>query len=179
MATTLLILRATGLLHSADRSLSAATSLAILLYVAHNVAATALAGEQLADRMSALGVFAAGGVVYIGGYLIFAVGSHAWPVLLIAFVLAGIGIGFAETAESTVVARGLPDHLRSNGFGVLGLSQALGDLGSTVVAGLLWSLVSPAAAFGYLAAWTLASVVASGLLRPRHAPASAGAERTD
>jgi len=81
-------------------------------------------------------------------------------------VLAGIGIGFAETAETTVVARGLPDHLRSNGFGVLGLTQALGDLGSTVVAGVLWSLVSPTVAFCYLTAWMLASLLASGLLRP-------------
>jgi MFS family permease len=167
VATTLLILRATGLLHSSGRSLTAATSLAILLYVGHNVAATitALLGGQLSDRTSARGVFAAGGVVYVGGYLIFAFGSRAWPVLLVAFVLAGIGIGFAETAESTVVARGLPDHLRSNGFGVLGLTQALGDLGSTVVAGALWSLASPVVAFCYLAAWMAASVVASGLLR--------------
>lgn len=173
VATTLLILRATGLLHDAGRSLTAATSLAILLYVAHNVAATvtALAGGQLADRVSARGVFATGAVVYVGGYLIFGIGSHAWPVLLIAFVLAGVGIGFAETAESTVVARGLPDHLRSNGFGVLGLTQALGDLGSTVIAGVLWSVVSPLVAFCYLAAWMLASVIASGLLRPhRTAP---------
>ena len=118
-------------------------------------------------------MFAAGGVAYVGGYLIFGFGSHSWPVLLIAFVLAGIVIGFAETAESTVVARGLPDHLRSNGFGVLGLTQALGDLGSTVIAGVLWSLVSPAAAFGYLAARMFASVVTSGLLRPRQTPASA------
>lgn len=169
VATTLLILRATGLLHSSGRSLTAATSLAILLYVAHNVAATitALAGGQLSDRMSARGVFAAGAIVYVGGYLMFAIGSRDWPILLIAFVLAGVGIGFAETAESTVVARGLPDHLRSNGFGVLGLTQALGDLGSTVVAGVLWSVVSPTVAFCYLAAWMFASVIASGLLRPR------------
>lgn len=177
VATTLLILRATGLLHSSGRSLTAATSLAILLYVGHNAAATAtaLVGGQLADRMSARGVFAAGGVVYVGGYLIFAVGSHAWPVLLAAFLLAGVGIGFAETAESTVVARGLPDRLRSNGFGVLGLTQALGDLGSTVVAGVLWSLVSPTLAFCYLAAWMFASVLASGLFRP-HPPAVSTAE---
>lgn len=45
----------------------------------------------------------------------------------------------------------MPDHLRSNGFGVLGLTQALGDLGSTMAAGLLWAVVSPMAAFAYLA----------------------------
>jgi len=168
VATTLLILRATTLLHTSSRALTAATSLAILLFVAHNVAATATAllGGQLADRIGARPVFAAGAGVYVGGYLIFAAGPHAWPALLVGFVLAGIGIGFGETAESTVVARRLPDHLRSNGFGVLGLTQAFGDLGSTVIAGLLWSLVSPTVAFCYLTAWMIASLLASGLLRP-------------
>lgn len=75
-AITLLILRATNLLHSSGRNLTAATSLAILLFVAHNVA---------------------------------------------------------------------------------------------VVAGVLWSLVSPTVAFCYLTAWMLASLLASGLFRPARA----------
>ncbi len=50
---------------------------------------------------------------------------------------------------------------------VLGLVQAIGDMGSTVVAGLLWSLLSPAIAFGYVAAWMLLSVSTSTMLRSR------------
>ncbi len=69
-----------------------------------------------------------------------------------------MGIGAAEAAKSTVVARALPETLRGNGFGVLVLVQAIGDMGSTVVAGLLWSLLSPAIGFGYVAAWTRLSV---------------------
>ena len=57
--------------------------------------------------------------------------------LLAGFLLAGIGIGFAET-ESTLVAHLLPDRLRGNGFGVLGLVQSLGDLAYSLVVGLLW-----------------------------------------
>jgi len=173
VATTLLILRATELLHTGaghglGRGLTAATSLAILLYAAHNAAATvaALGGGQLVDRLNPRLVFASGALMYVGGYVLFAIGPHPWPLLLAAFLLSGVGIGFAETAESTVVAQGLPERLRSNGFGVLGLTQSVGDLGSTVVAGLLWSLVSPAVAFGYAAAWMAASVIASGMLRP-------------
>jgi hypothetical protein len=37
-----------------------------------------------------------------------------------------VGIGFAETAQTTMVALALPDHLRGNGFGLLGLLQSLG-----------------------------------------------------
>lgn len=180
VATTLLILRGTDLLHTGSghghgRDITTATSLAILLYAAHNAAATvaSLGGGQLADRLNPRLVFAAGASVYVVGYLVFAIGPHAWPGLLVAFLASGLGIGFAETAESTVVARGLPERLRSNGFGVLGLTQAFGDLGSTVVAGLLWSLVSPTVAFAYAAAWMAASVLTSSMLRSSRPKAAA------
>ena len=170
VATTLLILRATDLLHTDNRDLTAATSLAILLYVAHNAATVcSLVAGQISDRIGPRVVFAASGAVYVAGYVVFAIGPHAWPLLLLGFILAGVGIGAAETAESTAVALSLPEHLRGNGFGVLGLVQAFGDMGSTVVAGILWSLISPIVAFGYAAVWMLASVSSSRLLHPREA----------
>lgn len=169
VAATLLILRATGLLTAGTRSATAAASVAILLYAAHNAvaSATSLLAGHLCDRHSPRLVFLLGAAAYLVGYAGFAVGVHQWPVLLVAFALAGGGIGFAETAQSTAVAQALPDELRGNGFGVLGLTQALGDLGSTVVAGVLWTLLSPMVAFGYAAAWMLASIVTTALLRPR------------
>lgn len=69
-------------------------------------------------------------------------------------------------AESTVVANLLPEHLRSNGFGVLGLVQSVGDLGATMVTGILWSMFSATVAFLYAATWMILSVAASGWLRP-------------
>jgi MFS family permease len=111
-------------------------------------------------------------VVYVLAYLGFAREQHAWPLLLAAFVLAGVGIGFAEPAESTLVALALPDRLRGNGFGVLGLVQSFGDLGASLVAGLIWALVSPTAAFGYAAAWMLAAVTAATFMTGRAALAA-------
>jgi MFS family permease len=112
VATTLLILRASDLLQAGGRDATAATSLAIVLYAAHNAAASlaAIGGGHLADRFTARHVFMAGAAVYIGGYLVFAVGWTSWVVLLLGFVLCGVGIGFAETAESTLVAKALPDR---------------------------------------------------------------------
>jgi MFS family permease len=161
VATTLLILRATDLLHANGRSLATATSIAILLYAAHNAAAmlAALAGGHAIDRLNPRAVFALGAGVYVLAYTAFAWEQHAWPVLLGAFVLAGVGIGCAETAESTMVALALPDRLRGNGYGVLGLVQSLGDLGASLVAGLIWALISPTAAFGYVTAWMLAALL--------------------
>ncbi|RYV50109.1 MFS transporter [Pengzhenrongella frigida] len=177
MATTLLILRATDLLHSGGRSLAAATSVAIVLYAAHNGAATvaALGGGHLSDRRGPRVVFAAGCASYVAAYAVFAWDQTAWPVLLAAFVLAGVGIGLAETAESTVVALMLPDRLRGNGFGVLGLVQSMGALAASLVVGFLWTVASPTLAFGYAAAWMMAAVVVTVLVVRPTTPAAAEA----
>jgi hypothetical protein len=72
----------------------------------------------------------------------------------------------AETAQSALVARILPDSLRGSGFGLLGGVQAFGDFASSAIVGLLWVAVSPTAGFVYAAAWMAASVLTSALLRP-------------
>jgi MFS family permease len=161
MATTLLILRATNLLHHDARSLTAATAVAVLLYAAHNLSATicSLVGGSWIDRVNARAAFVAGALLYVGAYAIFSLPSHAWPVLAAAFVLAGGGIGFSETAESTIVSHVVPDRLRGSGFGLLGGIQSAGDLGSSLVVGILWTALSPTVAFLYAAAWMTAALV--------------------
>ena len=154
-ATTLLILRATDLLHHHGRTAAAATAVAVLLYAGHNAlaSAAALGGGHWIDRVGPRRVFATGAALFALAYAGFAVGARAWPALLGFFLLAGGGIGLAETAESTLVARLLPDDLRGSGFGVLGGLQSFGDFASSAAVGLIWTVVSPAAAFAYAAAW--------------------------
>jgi MFS family permease len=167
LATTLLILRATQLLTSQQRSVAAATTLAILIYAGHNVVATfaSLAAGRWFDRAGPRVVFATGAAVYVAAYCAFAIGSDSAIAVALAFAAAGAGIGIAEPTESAVVAQLLPDRLRGSGFGVLGAVQATGDLVATVIAGLLYTLISPAVAFGYAAAWMVAAAIASGALR--------------
>lgn len=145
------------------RSAAAATSLAILIYAAHNAvgALVAFAGGHWIDRAGPRVVLLTGAVCYVVAYAGFAYGGHAWLPLLIAFSLAGSGIGLAETAQSTLVARLLPDDLRGSGFGVLGGIRLIGDFCSSAVVGLLYAAVSPAAGFAYAAAWMLLAAVAS------------------
>lgn len=168
LATTFLILRATTQLEAAGRSATSAASVAILMYAAHNAAATgaSLLGGSVADHHGPRRVLLAGAGVYVVAYLLFGLGPAGWATLLGAFVLAGIGIGLAETSESTFVARQLPDRLRGNGYGLLGLTQAVGDLGASLVAGVLWAAGSAGLAFGYAAAWMLAAAVLTVSLRP-------------
>ena len=167
LATTLLILRATQLFTSQHRSATTATAIAILVYAGHNVIATlaSLVAGRWYDRSGPRMVFATGAAVYVIAYGAFAADMRSAIVVVLAFMAAGAGIGLAEPTESAVVAQLLPDRLRGSGFGVLGAVQATGDVVATVVAGLLYTLFSPAVAFGYAAAWMLAATIASGTLR--------------
>lgn len=174
VATTILILRATQLLHVGGRPLAAATTLAILIYAGHNAFGAVLAygGGHWIDRAGPRVVFAAGAALYVLAYAGFSIGPHSWWGLLIAFILAGSGIGLSETAESVLVARSLPDRQRGSGFGLLGGVQAAGDLVSTVVVGVLYATVSPMAGFAYAAAWMVLCLIAtfgSRLMVPRPA----------
>jgi MFS family permease len=161
------ILRATDLLHANGRSFAAATSLAVLIYAGHNLVASLIAygGGHWIDRTGPKRVFASAAGVYIVAYALFGLVSGGWVLLVLAFVLAGAGIGLAETAESSLVARLLPDELRGSGFGVLGGAQAFGGLLSSAIVGLLWSLISPAAGFLYAAGWMI--VAAGATIRSR------------
>ena len=163
VATSLLILRATMLLHHGGRSIAAATSLAVLIYAGHNLFGSFVAygGGHWLDRSGPRVVFATGALVYVAAYGLFALPLHAWAVLVVAFLLAGSGIGLAETAESALVARLLPDRLRGSGFGLLGGVQSLGDFASSAVVGLLWTAVSPTVGFAYAAAWMIVSLLTS------------------
>ena len=108
VAATLLILRATDILipgHGVD----AATQIAIALYVIYNVAATitSFPAGGLSDKLGQRGpllVTAAGVAAFLVAYLMFATSGPLVLVLGVAFALAGVGIGCAETAEHAAVA---------------------------------------------------------------------------
>ena len=90
-----------------------------------------------------------------------------------AFLLAGAGIGLAETVESALVAQALPDTLHGSGFGLLGGVQSFGDFASSAVVGLLHVTISPTVAFVYAAAWMVLAVVAPSWLPSPQPPAAA------
>lgn len=81
-------------------------------------------------------------------------GSQIW-LLGVAFVLAGVGIGCAETAEHAAFAAFAPEQIRGSAFGLLATVQAIGNIAASVAAGLLYTLASLASAFGYLAVWMI------------------------
>lgn len=160
-AATLMILRASELLtpsHGEHR----AAQLALLLYVGYNVAGTlsSLPGGHLSDRRSAVHSLVVGAGAFLAAYLIFASAGPSVLVLLAAFVLAGVGIGFAETAEAAAVASMTDESVRGSAFGLLAAVQSLGNFAASAIAGILWTAVSPTVAFLWLAAWMAIACIA-------------------
>lgn len=151
-AATLLILRATDLL-SPGRSGESAIQLAIGLYVAYNLAATiaSIPAGHHGDRRGATRTLTFGVVLFAVAYTLFAVGGTTVLALAPAFIAAGVGIGFVETAEHAAVATLAPAAIRGSAFGLLAAVQSAGNLVASVVAGVLYSALSPSWAFGFLA----------------------------
>jgi MFS family permease len=160
LAATLMILRATELLEP-SRGSDAATSIALWLYVAYNVAATitSVPAGRLADRTGPVRVLAGGVAVFLVAYVVLAVTGADIAVLAVGFVLAGVAIGAVETSEHTAVAGHAPENLRGSAFGLLAAGQSAGNLVASGGAGVLWTLVSPEAAFGVAAAWMAVSLI--------------------
>jgi MFS family permease len=160
-AATLLILRATELL-TPGHGHHAAVQLALLLYTGYNLAATLVSvpGGHLVDRRGGTSVLRLGAVAFGAAYVGLALTGASIGILLICFVAAGIGIGFVETAQHAAVASLAPTDLRGSAFGLLATVQSFGNLAASLVAGVLWTTVSPKAAFVYLAGWMAISLAA-------------------
>ena len=151
-AHTLLILRATQALTPSLGAVPAGT-FAVGLYTVHNVlyAAASFPMGALGDRFDKRALLA-------GSYLLAALMSvgfiFAFPAvwtLAPLFGLGGLYIAIEDTLERAIAADLLPEDLRSTGYGVLATANGLGDFVSSLVVGLLWTAVGPAAGFAYAA----------------------------
>lgn len=163
MAATLLILRASELFtptHGPD----GAAQLAIALYVTYNLAATfaSLPAGHLGDRFGMVRVLGLGFALFAAAYAAFGLAGPDPLVLGMAFVAAGVAIGAVETAEHAAVASLASPDVRGSAFGLLAAIQSVGDLIASGVAGIVWTLVGPAAAFGLATLAMIAALVGLG-----------------
>jgi MFS family permease len=165
VAATLLILRATELIAPGE----AYSRTAVLLYAGYNAAATLIAvpAGHLTDRRGATLVLMLSAAMFAAAFIGFAFAGASVALLALLFVLAGLGIGVGETAESAAVAAFAPLDVRGSAFGLVAAVQAFANLAASAVAGLLWKAVSPEAAFLYLAAWSSVAAIAFASIRGR------------
>ena len=79
--------------------------------------------------------------------------------LAVLFVAVGASTALVETGEGSHAAELLDPAIRGRGFGLLGLVDGIGDLVSSVVVGILFTVTSPAWGFAYAAALSGAGAV--------------------
>jgi MFS family permease len=128
-----------------------------LMWALHHVvkAAVSFVGGSWSDRIGRRTIISIGWIIYAAVYIGFAL-STSLVALLVWFMVYGFYFGFAEGTEKALVADLAPPSRRGFAFGVYNAVQGLGALTASVVFGVIWTAVGPAAAFAVGAA--LASV---------------------
>jgi len=112
----------------------------------------------LSDRLGRKAVIVAGWAIYAITYLGFALASAAWHVILL-FALYGLYYGAAEGATRAFVADMVPEETRGTAYGLYHGAVGLALLPASVIAGVLWQVISPAATFYFGAAMAATAMV--------------------
>ena len=152
-APSLLILAATVLLTPSQGILVAGAS-AGLLYVLRNTvyALASYPVGALSDRtrrpvaLLAIG-YAVGAAVAAGAALAFLSSPDQPLFLAVLFVGSGLLAALQDTQEAVSTAELASGATRATSFGLLGTVSGIGDLIASAGLGLIWTVISPAAAF--------------------------------
>lgn len=108
--------------------------------------ASSLIGGEVSDRFGRRHTIAFGWLFYAAVYAAFAlIDGGAW--LIVIFLTYGIYFGFTEGVEKAWVADLAPVPRRGTAFGYYNAVIGVGALLSSVLFGLIWTRISPEAAF--------------------------------
>ncbi len=108
--------------------------------------ASSIVGGELSDRIGRRHMIAAGWIFYAGVYAAFAFVEAAKP-LIVVFLAYGLYFGMTEGVEKAWIADLSPVARRGTAFGYYNAIIGLGALLASVIFGLIWTQVSPPAAF--------------------------------
>lgn len=111
-------------------------------------AATAIPAGKLADRIGRRRVIMLGWVVYALTYLGFALVNQAWMVWVL-YAFYGLYYALTEGAGKALVAELVPDEQRGGAYGLYNASIGIMALPASLIAGWLWTRISPAAPFAF------------------------------
>jgi len=169
-ATAFFTLRAAQMLQP-ELNRPAALSAAVGFYLAHNAvgAAVSFPAGWLADRIGKVPVLASAYLTFAAACVVGMLG-HGWLAVALLALFVGAQNPAVVSMESSLTSSIVEQRRLGTAFGILNGVNGVGDLVSSIVAGVLWTLVSPAAAFGFGA--VLCAVAASTLWirRPQQAP---------
>jgi MFS family permease len=163
-ASAFFTLRAAQMLQP-ELSQAAAFTGAVAFYLFHNAvgAAVSFPGGWLADRFGKARMLAIAYTIFALSCAV-AVAGHGWVAVALMAVLLGGQAPVVSSVEGSLTSSLVEEERLGAAFGLLNGINGAGDLASSVVAGALWTLVSPAAAMWFGAGL---SVVAALLLATR------------
>jgi MFS family permease len=159
-------LRASELLQP-QLSRPAALSGAVLFFLAQNAvgAAASFPAGWLADRLGKGPVLAFGYAAFAAACLVAILGHGPLAVALMALPV-GFQSPIVTATEGSLTSSLVADEVAGTAFGVLNAVNGVGDLVSSVAAGLLWSTAGPEAALGLGGGLALLGVALLLALRP-------------
>lgn len=149
-AHTMLILLATQKLTPTFGAAKAA-SIAVGLYLLHNIfyASSAPVAGWLADKFKKQFVLAFGySLAVVMAVCVIVLPAGIWMLGLI-FLLGGTFNGIVETLEDSFCAELVGEEHHGMAFGVLATVNGVGDFLSSIIVGVLWTVIGTTAAFGY------------------------------
>ena len=148
------------ILRAHDLGLSPFYILVVLAMFNLVYAGTSLPSGVLSDRLGRKAVLLMGFAVYALIYLGFAQATAPWQVVFL-FVAYGLYYGATEGVGRAYVADLVPERSRGTAYGFYHGAVGLAALPASLLAGLLWQAIDPAAPF-YLGA-SLAAAAMAGL----------------
>lgn len=133
-----------------ELSISSATTAAVAFFLGLHAIGTVVSypGGWLIDRIGGRRVLVAGYTLFATGCLVAALGHGPAMVVLVA-VLAGSSVPLVSATESAYVASLVDADHRGTAFGVMAGVNGLGDLVSSLVVGILWTVSGGPLALGY------------------------------
>jgi MFS family permease len=158
-ASAFFTLRAAQMLQP-ELSQAAAFTGAVAFYLFHNAvgAAVSFPGGWLADRFGKSRVLAFAYALFALACLV-ALAGHGWVAVGLMAVLLGAQAPIVNSVESSLTSSLVQEERLGTAFGFLNGINGAGDLASSVVAGVLWTLVSPAAAMWFGAGLSLSAAL--------------------
>ena len=137
---------------------------AVLVLMNITYSASSYPVGRLADRMSRHNLLLMGIIFLIAADIVLATAGSVWQVAAGAAVW-GLHMGTTQGLLSAIVADAVPADLRGTAFGLYSLTTGAAMLAASVIAGLLWTAVGPAAAFTAGAAFAVLSIMGVTLRR--------------
>ncbi|MBN1180570.1 MAG: MFS transporter, partial [Anaerolineae bacterium] len=149
-------------LRAQERSLNVVGVLGMLITFNLIYALLSTPAGSLSDRVGRRRVIVAGWFVYAVIYLGMALARTGWHVWAL-YACYGVYYGLAYGTTKAMVADIVPEHLRGTAYGTYSAVLGLLDLPASVIAGLLWRWVDPAAPFFFGAALALVAAAMMAL----------------